>query len=87
MPRMNWSAITGATYYKVWYGVQGGLYFATPLSGSAKLQYPGFTYSALPIPAGTYKFFIEAFDGSDAHVTSSAEWTFTITGPLTLGSG
>ena len=87
MPRMNWSAITGATYYKVWYGVQGGLYFATPLSGSAKLQYPGFTYSALPIPAGTYKFFIEAFDGSDAHVTSSDEWTFTITGPLTLGSG
>jgi len=87
MPRMNWSAITGAAYYKVWYGVQGGLYFATPLSGTAKLEYPAFTSSGLPLSAGTYKFYIEAFDDSDAHVTSSDEWTFTITGPATLGSG
>ncbi len=76
MPRMNWAPFTGATYYKVWYGVQGGLYFATPLSGTAELPYAGFTYPGLPLPAGTYKFFIEAFNASRTFpIASSAEWT------------
>jgi hypothetical protein len=87
MPRMNWNPYTGAAYYKVWYGPSGGLYFATPLSGGAKLAYSGFTYSAIPLSSGTYKFFIEAFDVSDVHVASSEEWTFTITAPDVLASG
>ena len=85
MPKMTWDAYTGATYYKVWYGPSGGLYFATPLSGGTNLEYPGFTYAGLPLSAGTYKYYIEAFDGGGS-LAVSAEQTFTITEPLQLGS-
>ena len=87
MPRFAWDAYTGAAYYKIWYGPSGGLYFATPLSGSAELEYPAWTPTAIPLSSGTYKFYIEAFNASDVSLDLSAEQTFTITAPLTLGSG
>jgi hypothetical protein len=86
MPKMTWDPYTGAAYYKVWYGPSGGLYFVTPLSGGAELENAGFTYSALPLAGGTYKYYVEAFDAGDVSLDVSAEQTFTVTGPLQLGS-
>jgi hypothetical protein len=79
MPKMTWMPRTGAAFYKVRYGPSGGLYNATPLSGSTELEYAGFTYASLPLTAGTYKFKIEAYDGvSGTPFDISAEQTFTI---------
>ena len=86
MPKMTWDPYTGADYYKVWYGPSGGLYFVTPLSGGTKLHYAGFTYAGLPLSSGTYKYYVEAFDAGNASLAISAEQTFTVTGPLSLGS-
>ncbi len=86
MPRMSWDPYTGAASYKVRYGPSGGLYLVTPLSGNTELGYAGFTYAGLPLSAGTYKYFVEAFDGGDVSLATSAEQTFTITSPLTLGT-
>ena len=86
MPKMTWDSYTGAAYYKVHYGPSGGLYFVTPLSGSTELEYAGFTYSPLPLSAGTYKYYIEAFTAGDVSLDVSAEQTFTVTAPLQLGS-
>ena len=88
MPKMTWDPYTGADYYKVWYGIVGTpTYFATPLSGGTELKYAGFTYSALPIASGNYKYYIEAFDTADVSLATSDEQTFIISAPLTLGSG
>jgi hypothetical protein len=86
MPKMTWDPYTGAAYYKVWYGPSGGLFFATPLSGSLKLEYAGYTHPGLPLSSGVYKFYIEAFDADDASLATSAIQTFTVTGPATLGT-
>lgn len=88
MPKMTWDPYTGADYYKVWYGIVGTpTYFATPLSGGAELKYAGYTHATLPLAAGNYKYFIEAFDAADASLATSDEQTFVISAPLTLGSG
>ena len=86
MPMMAWDSYTGAEHYKVWYGPAGGLYFGAPLSAGTELQYAGFTATDIPTPAGTYKYYVEAFDVNDVHVAFSAEQTFTVTAPLELGS-
>ncbi len=86
MPKMTWDPYTGADHYKVFYGPSGGLYFVTPLSGATELKYAGFTYSALPLSAGTYKYYVEAYNAADTPLAQSAEQTFTVTAPLQLGS-
>jgi hypothetical protein len=86
MPKMTWDPYTGAAYYHVIYGPSGGLYFINPLSGNTDLEYAGFTYSQLPLAGGTYKYKIQAFDAGDVLLKTSVEQTFTVTGPLQLGS-
>lgn len=86
MPSMQWEPYTGASYYKVWYGPAGGLYFATPLSGSTQLKFAAFTYAGLPLAEGLYKWYVEAFNSSNVSLGVSAQQTFAMEPPLTLGS-
>jgi hypothetical protein len=71
MPSMTWSPYTGAAYYKVRYGSGGGLN-GTPLSGGAKLPYAGFTYAGVTLLPNDYFWYVEAYDGSDALLASTA---------------
>jgi hypothetical protein len=87
MPKMTWDPYTGADYYVVQYGVAGSpFYFGTPLSGSTELKYAGFTYSPLPLTAGSYDYVIEAYSAADVLLDTTVEQTFTVTAPLALGS-
>ena len=70
MPSMTWSPYTLATYYKVRYGSGGGLN-GTPLSGSTKLPYAGFTYAALTLTPNDYFWYVEAYDSGDNLLASS----------------
>jgi hypothetical protein len=52
MPRMEWEPVTGADYYKVWYGNQDVM-DSTPLSGATtKLWFAAFTYTGMPLATG-----------------------------------
>ena len=86
MPSIQWQPYAGADYYKVWYGPQGGLYNVTPLSGGTQQTFAAFTSTALPLTAGTYKYFVEAFNVLDDSIATSAERTFVIEAPATLGT-
>ncbi len=78
MPSMTWQDVTGASYYKVFYGVDGSE-VAVPLSGTTKLKFAGFTYAAATLAPGTYFWYVEAYDSSDSFIgISTAEQTFTI---------
>jgi hypothetical protein len=85
MPTMEWSALTGATYYKVRYG-SDGFVNATPLSGGSKLTYTSFTSTALTLAANTYFWYVEAYNGTDTLIATSAQRTFVITAADLEGS-
>jgi hypothetical protein len=85
MPSMTWTPYTGASYYKVWYGV-GLAIFPTPLSGGTKLPYAGFTYAALTLSPNTYFWYVEAYDAGDVLLDTSVQRDFTINDAGTIGS-
>ncbi len=89
MPSMTWQPYTGATYYRVRYGIAGsGIINGTPLSGGTQLPYAGFTYAGVPLPQGTYLWYVEAWDGSGEladNYNPLDERTFTVGPPATLG--
>jgi hypothetical protein len=86
MPTMEWSAFTGASYYKVRYG-SDGFENPTPLSGSDDLKYTSFTYAGLTLAPNTYFWYVEAYDTEDAVIATSAVRTFTIEAADIEGSG
>ncbi|MFL5681206.1 MAG: hypothetical protein ACJ77B_11465 [Chloroflexota bacterium] len=77
MPQMTWDPYPGATYYKVRWG-SGAFTDPTPLSGSTKLPYAGFTYPDLTVSPGTYFWYVTAFDDSDALLATSFSSDFVI---------
>ena len=86
MPSMTWQPYTGASYYKVRYGINGGGINPTPLSGSNKLPYAGFTYSDLTLSPNSYFWQVEAYDAGDVLLDTSFLSDFTINDAGTLGT-
>ena len=77
MPSMTWEAVTGATYYEVWYSISGsGVDFK--LSGSTKLRNTGFTYSGVPLAPDTYDWYVVARDAANEEVATGPARSFTI---------
>ncbi|OGN81555.1 MAG: hypothetical protein A2X23_13030 [Chloroflexi bacterium GWC2_73_18] len=77
MPAMTWRPVTGASYYRVKYGVDGtGV--ENYLSGTTQLRFAGFTYQALTLSPATYFWYVEAYDASNAVIGLGAQQTFTI---------
>jgi hypothetical protein len=78
MPSMSWQPYTGASYYEVFYGATPSIFNVTPLSGSSHLPYAAFTYTAAPLPAGTYYWKVKAFDVSNAYLFESGVRSFSV---------
>jgi hypothetical protein len=77
MPPMTWTAVTGASYYEVWYS-GAGVPVETALSGTANLPYTGFTSaSAAPTP-GDYTWRVRAYDVDGNLMTTSPSGSFTL---------
>ena len=75
MPSLSWQPVTGATAYRVFYGVQGSG-VESDLSGS--VAYPAFTYATAVLSPGTYFWYVRAYNGATEIASSSATWTFVI---------
>ncbi|HEX8628325.1 MAG TPA: hypothetical protein VF755_09160 [Catenuloplanes sp.] len=80
MPSMSWQPLSGASYYKVFSGLQNGGTVST-LSGATKLYQPAFTYAVNPLPAGQYVWYAEGYTANGALVGTSATGTFTLVDP------
>jgi hypothetical protein len=79
-PAMTWTAVTGASYYRV-FGFGAGIPLETALSKTAKLPYTGFTISDPTNPTlspGDYTWRVRAYDANDSIIATSATGTFTI---------
>lgn len=75
-PRLTWEPIAGAEYYKVQVGTAGSGFF-TPLSTT--FPYPtGTDISVNNLSAGSYDWFVMAYNSSDALIGSGPTSTFKI---------
>lgn len=78
LPSLSWRPVTGAAKYKVWYSSNGSVF---SLLGSQTAN-PAFTYPTSVLPSGTYWWYVEAINGSNALLsTSPTIRTFEIVPP------
>lgn len=76
MPSMRWTPMTDATYYEVWYSLQG-VPVESALSGTADLKYGAYTHDQLLSP-GTYTWRVKAFGPGAVLLDTSSSREFTI---------
>ncbi|MGV8973114.1 MAG: Ig-like domain repeat protein [Rhodoglobus sp.] len=87
MPSMAWTPITNAQYYRVMYASAGSSTYLELTPGSTKVPQAAYTYAgnlALPVnhretlPAGSWTWFVLAFDENNVKLATSSLATFTI---------
>lgn len=61
MPLLTWDPVVGATKYEVRYTAAGGSIFTSLVTST---PYPAFTSKSVPLGAGSYDWYVRAYDGS-----------------------
>ena len=69
MPSLVWQPVTGANSYQVWYGVHGSGYWSVL---GPRTNYPSFTYPNTVLSAGTYDWYVEAYNAGGVLISDSS---------------
>jgi hypothetical protein len=75
-PVMTWSALTGATKYRIWYATQGSGVYA-PLVNN--LTTTAYAHNLDNIAVGNYTYFVEGLDNSSIVIGTSGIGSFSVT--------
>ncbi|MFS0705489.1 Ig-like domain repeat protein [Cellulomonas sp. 179-A 9B4 NHS] len=82
MPSLTWSPVADATYYRVYHASSDTNVYQELTAGDDELPQAAYTHPS-QLPAGTWKWYVRAFDKNDVAIADSPVSTFTVA-PVTL---